>query len=92
MCEYCHAYPHLPGCPNEPETEREIVGYCGYCDEPIYEGQWKYELGGGNISLRLRPEWTGRARCVRSDRDNAEEGGKRYSEIVDEQDVNKINS
>lgn len=45
MCEYCHAYPHLHGCPNEPETEREIVGYCGYCDKPIYEGQWKYELG-----------------------------------------------
>lgn len=37
MCEYCHAYPHLHGCPNEPETEREIVGYCGYCDKPIYE-------------------------------------------------------
>lgn len=45
MCMECHSYPHRPGCPNAPEAEREILGYCGYCDEPIYEGQWIYEIG-----------------------------------------------
>ena len=48
MCMECHSYPHRSGCPNEPETEREILGYCGYCDEPIYEGQWIYEIGAEN--------------------------------------------
>jgi len=28
-CEYCHSYPHLQGCPNEPEPK--IHGYCPLC-------------------------------------------------------------
>lgn len=25
MCEYCHTYPHMPGCPNAPEPETERI-------------------------------------------------------------------
>ena len=28
-CEYCHSYPHLPGCPNAPEPAGIQCTECG---------------------------------------------------------------
>ncbi len=56
MCEYCRSYPHLPGCPNEPEPsyEKECV-CCGkvFDEEDLFYGlcktcishQYQYSLG-----------------------------------------------
>ena len=37
MCQYCHTYPHLPGCPNAPEPES--IGTCKWCKEDIVVGE-----------------------------------------------------
>lgn len=44
MCEYCHSFPHLPGCPNAPEPR--AVYECEYCGEGIYPGDKYVELDG----------------------------------------------
>ncbi len=33
MCEFCHSYPHLHGCPNEPEPR--AIYTCRCCGEGI---------------------------------------------------------
>ncbi len=38
MCEYCHSFPHLPGCPNAPEPA--AVYECEYCGRGIYPGDY----------------------------------------------------
>ena len=43
MCEYCHSYPHLPGCPNAPEPE--TVYTCKHCGADIVEGDEYWEIG-----------------------------------------------
>lgn len=45
MCPYCHTLPHLPGCPNAPETEAREVYECEYCGKPIREGEEFYRIG-----------------------------------------------
>ena len=42
MCEYCHCFPHLPRCPNAPESP--IVYECSCCGESIYEGDTYYDI------------------------------------------------
>lgn len=44
MCQYCHAYPHLPGCPNAPEPES--IGTCKWCQEDIVTGEKYAEING----------------------------------------------
>lgn len=44
MCEYCHTYPHMPGCPNAPEPE--VVGTCAWCEEDIITGEAYAEING----------------------------------------------
>ena len=43
MCEYCHSYPHLHGCPNEPDPE--TVYNCKHCGGDIREGDEYWEIG-----------------------------------------------
>lgn len=33
MCEFCHSFPHLHGCPNEPEPK--AIYTCRCCGEGI---------------------------------------------------------
>lgn len=33
MCEYCHSYPHMHGCPAE--REKKALHMCRMCGEPI---------------------------------------------------------
>ena len=40
MCEECRHNPHLPGCPNAPESEPKC--YCYLCNDPIYVGDEYY--------------------------------------------------
>lgn len=44
MCEYCHTYPHMPGCPNAPEPE--VVGTCAWCEEDIITGEAYADING----------------------------------------------
>ena len=44
MCEYCHTYPHMPGCPNAPEPE--VVGTCAWCEDDIITGEAYAEING----------------------------------------------
>ena len=44
MCEYCHSYPHLHGCPNEPEPK--AVHTCEYCKDGILVGDEFAEIDG----------------------------------------------
>lgn len=44
MCENCHTYPHMPGCPNAPEPE--VVGTCAWCEENIITGEAYAEING----------------------------------------------
>ena len=44
MCQYCHTYPHLPGCPNAPEPES--IGTCKWCQEDITTGEKYVEING----------------------------------------------
>lgn len=41
MCEYCHSFPHLEGCP---EYEPEDFGICKICGRPILKGEEYVEL------------------------------------------------
>lgn len=43
MCEICYNSPCLAGCPN---AEEVVVHYCCECGEPIYEGDYFYEING----------------------------------------------
>lgn len=43
MCDYCHSYPHLSGCPNSDNAEKE---YCYKCDRELEHGELVYVLGG----------------------------------------------
>lgn len=44
MCEFCHTYPHLPGCPNAPEPV--AIYTCEYCKDGIIEGDEFVEIDG----------------------------------------------
>lgn len=44
MCQYCRAYPHLPGCPNAHEPEP--AGTCEWCKEDIITGESYTEING----------------------------------------------
>lgn len=44
MCMYCHSFPHLSGCPNEPEPK--AVYTCSYCKEGILDGDECVEVDG----------------------------------------------
>lgn len=44
MCQHCHTYPHLPGCPNAPEPK--VIGVCKWCDEDIVEGETYANING----------------------------------------------
>jgi len=44
MCEFCHSYPHLSGCPNAPEPK--AIYTCKYCGEGIIEGDEYVEIDG----------------------------------------------
>ena len=46
MCDYCHSFPHLAGCPNQPEPK--AVFTCEYCREAIVAGD-EYITVGGNF-------------------------------------------
>lgn len=35
MCEYCRSFPHLPGCPNEPEVDH--TRRCALCGQRFDE-------------------------------------------------------
>ena len=37
MCEYCRSFPHLPGCPNEPEVDH--TRRCAICRERFDEAK-----------------------------------------------------
>lgn len=41
MCEYCHSFPHLEGCP---EYEPEDYGICKICGRPILKDEEYVEL------------------------------------------------
>lgn len=45
MCEYCHSYPHMHGCPAE--REPRTIYRCKYCGESISEGEIFYSIEGG---------------------------------------------
>lgn len=44
MCDLCHSFPCMTGCPNEPESE--VVAVCPICDQSIYEGEEVAEING----------------------------------------------
>lgn len=44
MCEYCHSFPHLSGCPCAPDPK--AVYKCAHCGAEIYEGDEYYEIDG----------------------------------------------
>ena len=44
MCEFCHSYPHLHGCPNEPEPK--AIHTCEYCKDGIVVGEEFVEING----------------------------------------------
>lgn len=44
MCEYCMSYPHIPGCPAEPEPKS--VHTCALCGWGIYEDEEFYQING----------------------------------------------
>ena len=44
MCNYCHSYPHLAGCPNAPEPAS--ICDCKRCREPIFIGDEYYDFQG----------------------------------------------
>ena len=37
MCEICDWIPHIPSCPNAPQTTR-MLKTCSRCEEDIYPG------------------------------------------------------
>lgn len=41
MCEHCHSFPHLSGCPND---EQEDFGICKICGKPILRDEEYVEL------------------------------------------------
>lgn len=41
MCDYCHHFPHLGGCP---EDEQETFGICKICGKPIERDEEYVEL------------------------------------------------
>lgn len=47
MCDICHNFPCLPGCPNEPE--RPAVFECSECNHSIYDGEDYLEHMGEQI-------------------------------------------
>lgn len=42
MCELCHSFPCIDGCPNCEEPK--AVDTCPACDSPIYEGEEVAEI------------------------------------------------
>lgn len=44
MCEYCHSFPHLHGCPNEPEPK--AIHTCRRCGNGIMAGDEYAEIDG----------------------------------------------
>lgn len=44
MCEYCHCFPHLPGCPNE--EEQMSCAVCEGCGERLPVGAKIVDING----------------------------------------------
>ena len=44
MCEFCHSYTHLHGCPNEPEPS--AIYTCRCCGDGIVAGDEYAEIDG----------------------------------------------
>lgn len=46
MCDYCHSFPHIPGCPNEDEPSVMYICEEDDCGNEIYEGDSYFEING----------------------------------------------
>lgn len=56
MCEYCHSWPHLPGCPNEPDPIP--VETCCKCGDGIFDGDEYFDGCDGPVCRECMEDMT----------------------------------
>lgn len=56
MCEFCHSFPHLHGCPNEPEPK--AIYTCRCCGEGIVADDRYADIDGEKYHAECLEEMT----------------------------------
>ena len=60
MCEYCHSFPHMPGCPCAPDPK--VAAICAECKDEIFAGEDYWDFGFGPLCEYCKNEYVNGAK------------------------------